>query len=116
MNGAVSLLDDTERMLESESSALDDLELSEEAANVAKLRQNMQSRAPSEGTDTGEDGDGGMMSFGCAVNGVGGTRTTGWVMPAFALVAAIGAARRRRERIRHGSLASLFGIRGRRKR
>ena len=43
VSGARSLLDETERMLISESSALDDLELYEEATNVQKLRANMQS-------------------------------------------------------------------------
>jgi Ca-activated chloride channel family protein len=94
VNGAVSLLDETERMLQSESAALDDLELSEEAANVAKLRQNMQSRAPSASTDTGEDGDGPMVPFSCAVSGARGTRSMGWL----AALLVVGAAARRRRR------------------
>ncbi len=97
VSGAMSLLDETGRMLQTESSALDDLELSEEAANVAKLRQNMQSRAPSGSTDTAEYGDDGMFPS-CAVTRLGHARSIGWLLGALGLIA-IGA-RRRRERPR----------------
>jgi Ca-activated chloride channel homolog len=98
VSSAVSLLDETERMLESESAALDDLELSEEAANVAKLRLNMQSRPPNQATNTDESGDGPMVPFSCTL---GGARPghAGW-LPVVGLVVAIGAARRRRQQIR----------------
>jgi Ca-activated chloride channel family protein len=97
VSGAVSLLNETEQMLISESSALDDLELYEEATNVQKLRANMQSTSPTQSTSTDEDGDGAMVPFSCTVTGVGGTRSIGW-LPALVLTAAAAIARRRRRR------------------
>jgi MYXO-CTERM domain-containing protein len=95
VSGALSLLDETDRMLESESSSLDDLELYEEAQTVKKLRQNMQSRAPI--ADTDGEGDGPMVPFACAVAGVGGRGTAGWL--AGLLVVAAAARRRRRSKL-----------------
>ena len=96
VSGAVSLLNDTERMLISESSALDDLELYEEATNVQKLRANMQSSSAAQSTSTDEDGDGPMVPFSCALVRVR-TAHAGW-LPWLALAAAAAAARRRRRR------------------
>jgi Ca-activated chloride channel family protein len=96
VSGAVSLLDDTERMLISESSELDDLELYEAATNVQKLRANMQTTSPTQSSSTGQDGDGPMVPFSCTLGRVG-ARRAGW-LPALLLVAGAAAARRRRRR------------------